>query len=387
MKKILILILVIVLSLIPTAPAFPADELIYETFDSWKNPFVAEGWSAVSVGGWGGEFNQIYDAAQVIEIGAGDSVYYNSIYRDFKVEPGKLYGFTFRFKGPFRAVKAWLQFDDKDGNVLETHGGSEGQGWKGFGPTVGGLYEGRFQVKEWWPTVYPLKAPAGADHTRIIFQVEAGAEKRQIYIRNVNFGEYILRGYTGVGAPDYGLWAGPGPSILRNTDWAGAAVASGWNGYKVGAARGDYGFAPVGGSSQGISCGGNSFEENKHIYRDFRVTAGVKYRLSVDVISNSTNFLGTRDPSPVRIWVQYNGPGYIQNPMGYGDTVLSTHGIDGKQAGVKMDEWTTVTVPGPNGEPYTVAPSGANRARVILQVMGGTGGGTIFDNVSFTRVD
>lgn len=167
-----------------------------------------------------------------------------------------------------------------------------------------------------------------------------------------------------------------GPFINRNTEFSGG-INNQFGTFTFGKLAGEYNIKPVAGSSQGVSAGG-TFADFKSLYKDLKVTPGQKYKLSLDVISNSTNESGTRTPSPVRVWVQYDDKD---------GRVLSTHGIDGTQAGIKDNEWTTVTVPGSGGTPYTIAPVGTDHARIILQVMGGTGGGTVFDNVSFTRTD
>jgi len=385
MKKILILILAIVFCFASITPIFPADELIYETFDNWKNPYVAEGWKTHSVGGWGGEYNQIYEAAQRIECGLGESTYYRSIYKDFRVVGGKSYAVRFRYAAysfsangyslpqmtwPARWY-AWLQFYDAqdrilrtEGNLVEAHGGGYRYEW--YLPSQWSS-EG-FGYWKWWAAT----APSGSSRMRLVFQAGPGDV---VVVGNVVL--YEAHPTTDQWGRSYYTYEKiEGPFIGRNTEFS-RGVNQAFGAYTFGNLTGDYKVEPTGGSSQGISSGG-TFNDYKSVYRDLKVTPGQKYKLSVDVISNSTNEKGTRAPSPVRIWIQYDDKD---------GRVLSTHGIDGAQAGIKMDEWTTVTVPGPSGEPYTIAPAGTDHARIILQVMGGTGGGTIFDNVSFARYE
>jgi len=120
-KRILLIVVVLSLCLLQAPSAFPADELIYETFDNWTNPYVAEGWTAVSVGGWGWEFNQIYEAAQEMTCGTGESVYYRRIYKDFDVVPGKEYAVKFKYVSTDKWY-AWLQFYDAQNRLLYTAG-------------------------------------------------------------------------------------------------------------------------------------------------------------------------------------------------------------------------------------------------------------------------
>lgn len=416
MKKILILIFAITLCLIPTAPAFSADELIYETFDNWKNPNVAESWKTHSVGGWGGEYNQIYEAAQRMECGLGESTYYRSIYKDFRVTPGKSYAVRFTYESYSFSVGgpptptlvwpstwyAWLQFYDAQDRLLHTEGNQvvsyEGgkREWHLPSRSIATTYWGG-EIGVWGAAT----APAGSSRVRLVFQAGPGDH---VIVQNVILYEAHLTtdksgaNYYTYGVRDPGIagryqwyqWLSQimagvnyytyekidGPFINRNTEFS-RGVNQVFGAYTFGNLSGEYKIWPIGGSSQGISSGG-TFNDYKSVYRDLRVTPGQKYKLSVDVISNSTSENGARAPSPVRIWVQYDDKD---------GRVLSTHGIDVTQAGIKDNEWTTVTVLGPRGEPHTVAPPGTDHARIILQVMGGTGGGTIFDNVSFTRYE
>jgi hypothetical protein len=386
MRKLLILLVLISLWVLQATLA-TADDLIFDTFDDWKNPNVANGWASHNVGGWGGEFNQIYDAAQEMTCGPGETSYYRSIYKDFAVTGGTTYSVTFDYVGS-ATFKGWLQFYDAQNQLLFTAGSEvpQNSGVSPNKPATGflGGYVPAYWVsgggsRTYW-TRGTATAPAGATRMRLVFQAYGG---RAVAMRNV----VLHEAHQAVDAYGNAYWTYEkiaGPFINRNTEFS-QGINQQLGVYTFGNLSGEYKLRPAGGSSQGMSSGG-TFNDYRSIYRDLKVTPGVKYKVTVDVISNSTNETGTRTPSPVRIWLQYNGLRLEINNR-YVDTVLSTHGIDGTQAGIKDNEWTTVTVPGDGNAPYTVAPEGATRARIVLQVMGGTGGGTIFDNVSLTRYE
>jgi len=366
MRKFLIPAIVISFLLLQTALAM-ADDLIFDTFDDWKNPNVANGWASHNVGGWGGEFNQIYEAAQEMTCGPGESAYYRSVYKDFAVSQGKVYSVTFDYLS-LSEWYAWLQFYDVQNQLLLTAGNLiPARSYFQTGFQKG--YVPGYMVEYNPPSYIPYlaqgtaTAPDGATRMRVVFQAHAGDS---IAMLNVVLHEARQATYEKIA----------GPFVNRNTEFF-QGVNQQFGTHTFGNLQGEYKIRPTGGSSQGISSGG-TFNDYRSIYRDLRVTPGVKYKVTVDVISNSTNETGTRTPSPVRIWLQYDD---------VKGNVLSTHGIDGVQAGIKDNEWTTVTIPGSNKEPYTMAPSGTDHARIILQVMGGTGGGTIFDNVSLTRYE
>lgn len=375
MKRILskagFVLLVALMQLLSLPFTATADQpIFFETFDNWRNPFVAEGWATHSVGGRGRGYNQVYEAAQEMTTGPGDVNYYRSIYKDFEVEPGKEYSVSYDYRG--FGLRAWIQIYDGQ-NQLSTSAKGLTQSFPSIFTTQHvPNYLTRFgHVDTLIQTA--IAAPAGARRMRLVFQAEPNSV---VHLRNVilqlaenpTFDQWGNKFYT------YRTLAGP--FINRNTEFSGG-VNTQFGVFMFGNLPGEYAIKPTGGSSQGISAGG-TFADFRSIYKDLKVTPGQKYKLSVDVISNSTNESGTRVPSPVRIWVQYDDKD---------GRVLSTHGIDGMQAGIKGDTWTTATVPGPAGESYTIAPSGANHARIILQVMGGTGGGTVFDSLSLTQVD
>lgn len=352
-----VVLLLAAMRLLQSTSIASADQPIFsENFDNWKNPFVAEGWSTHSVGHPGGGYNQIYEAAQEMTTGPGEVNYYRSIYKDFGAQPGEIYSVAFNFipggKSWLDGEPVWLQFYDENNRLLHTS------------VKLLGMRTDIF-VPGYWAS----QAPIGAKRMRLVFQThpEGALVVWDVVLYKVRLGE------SGIGN-SYERVAGP--YINRNTEFFQGVNAE-FGSFTFGRLAGEYKLRAVAGSSQGVSCGG-TFENYRMLYRDLKVTPGQRNKLSVDVLSNSTNEAGTRTPSPVRVWVQYDDKS---------GRVLATHGIDGGQAGIKDDVWTTMTVPGPRGEPHTEAPVGADHARIILQVMGGTGGGTLFDNVSFTRVD
>jgi hypothetical protein len=382
-KKTLVFLFVAVFCFASIIPAFSADELIYETFDNWTNPNVAEGWKTNSVGGWGGEFNQIYEAAQEMTTGPGDTTYFRSIYKDFEVEPDKEYSISYEYKN-WNTPKVWLQFYNEQNQLLLS-----------VTSPVSTVLQNSIIVftKQYIPNKMvryvsedtlvqnAVKAPSGAKRMRLVFQAfpDSIVQGSILQIKNVVLHEAsnptFVDQWTGT---QYTYQKIQGPFINRNTEFSGG-INNQVGTFTLGNLAGEYNIKPIAGSSQGISCAGDTETNYKMIYKDVTVTPQTKYRLNVDVVSNSSNlFDTTMRPSPVRIWVQYD------TARG---NILATHGIGGDEAAIRSDVWTTVTVPGPNKEPYTIAPSGADHARIILQVMGGTGGGTIFDNVSFTRYE
>ncbi|MBI4743692.1 MAG: hypothetical protein HY776_02555 [Actinobacteria bacterium] len=146
-------------------------------------------------------------------------------------------------------------------------------------------------------------------------------------------------------------------------NWTSSEVAKDWIKSSQGSIWGGQ-YNQIYAAGQGISCGGNG-TNYKSVYRDIPVTAGVAYYTTVEAISNSTNVLGIRDGSYVKMWIQFNGI--------LGNT-LATYGTTGINLSDRY--FSQLRVDG-------TAPIGATSARVILQVMGGTGGGTVFTNFNF----
>lgn len=306
-----------------------------EFFENWANPFVVAGWKTRSVGGWGGEYSQIYGGAQGIAVQFGAPDGYGSIYRDLKVTAGKHYVLVFSYTSVDSGSKprAWIQFYDVNGNVLKTHGTNE--------PLTEFSPNGQRGYVE---TDLP---PSGTDHARVIFQVLGNTTPRGTSFMDVKLYEGTSR------IPDWrridiGLFLEgviqeyaliEGPFLVRNTEWKSPTEPPiGWAFHST-SPNARYYFQPTAGSGQGISVGGTA-NDYKSVYRDIGVIPGIRYVASAYAISNSTNERGEVDPSVVRFWVQY------------ADTsgrILSTHGISGAQAGIKTNEWKEMLIRGPGG--------------------------------------
>lgn len=354
MKKIAILILCFLLSLITTMgyAAAPYED----NFESWVNPYVADSWTSSEFGGGPGDINHIYDSGQGISCG-GDGTNYKSIYQDVSVSPGHSYKVSvwaisnaMNADGQVDAsyVRLWVQYDKEDGTVISTHGQS--------GTQVPGAVEGTTEtlLGATWKKMYLTSvAPTGSHHARIVLQVIGGKGGGAVF-RGLNFLDVSNGSEKRV----------IGESLVRNTEWRNG-VAAAWVVYSYGGGPGDYNLRITGGSAQGISCGGNG-TNFKQIYRDFEVTAGTKYTEKIDVISNSTNSAGAWDASYVKFYLQF---------LDEDGNVLETHINDGAALEVSDLYYKTI-------EPFkdVLAPEKAVKARVILRVYGGTGGGTVFDN-------
>lgn len=145
--------------------------------------------------------------------------------------------------------------------------------------------------------------------------------------------------------------------------WTNQEVAKDWNKSLYGSIWGGE-FNQIYYAGQGISCGGNG-TNYKSVYRDITVSPGTTYLATVEAMSNSTNVSGIRDGSYVRMFIQYDD---------INGNVLSAHAT----AGTNLSDgyFSEMRAEG-------TAPAGAHHARVTLQVMGGTGGGTVFTNFNF----
>lgn len=163
------------------------------------------------------------------------------------------------------------------------------------------------------------------------------------------------------------LLIGPAQATYLDTfdNWTNPEVAKDWSRSSYGSIWGGQ-YNQIYAAGQGISCGGNG-TNYKSIYRDILVSSGVTYYATVEAISNSTNVLGVRDGSYVRMWIQFDDV--------YGN-VLTTHGTTGDTLSDRY--FSQLRVEG-------TAPAGTHHARVVLQVMGGTGGGTVFTNFNFYK--
>lgn len=354
MKKMSILILC--LSLILAATTGWAAVPYEDNFESWANPNVADGWTSSEFGGGPGDINHIYDSGQGISCG-GDGTNYKSVYRDVAVSAGHSYKVSvWAISNAMNATgqtdpsygRLWVQYDKEDGTVISTYGQS--------GTQVPGAVEGTTETllgATWKKMYFTSVAPTGSHHARIVVQVLGGKGGGAVF-RGLNFSD------ASEGAEKRVI----GESFVRNTEWRNG-VATGWTAYSSGGGPGDYNLRITGGSAQGVSCGGNGINF-KQVYRDFEVTAGGKYTEKVDVISNSTNTVGAWDPSYVKFYLQF---------LDDKGNVLATNTNDGATLGVSDLAYKTV-------EPFkdVVAPEKTVKARVILRVYGGTGGGTVFDN-------
>ncbi len=356
MKRLSILILCLLFSLSATVTygAVPYED----NFESWVNPYVADSWTSSEFGGGPGDINHIYDSGQGISCG-GDGANYKSIYRDVAVSQGYSYKISVwaisnamntEGKVDSSYVRMWVQYDREDGTVISTHGQS--------GTQVPGAVEGTTEelLGSTWKKMYFISvAPAGSHHARIVLQVLGGKG-----------GGAVFRGLNFFDVSDGTEKRVIGESFVRNTEWRNG-VALAWTAYSSGGGPGDYNLRVTGGSAQGISCGGNG-TNFKQIYRDFEVAAGEKYSEKIDVVSNSTNAAGAWDPSYVKFYLQF---------LDDQGSVLETHTNDGATLGISDLYYKTV-------EPFkdVLAPEKTVKARVILRVYGGNGGGTVFDNFS-----
>jgi hypothetical protein len=354
MRKLSILILCFLLSLATTVgyAAVPYED----NFESWANPNVADGWTASEFGGGPGDINHIYDSGQGISSG-GDGTNYRSVYRDVTVSVGHSYKVSvWAISNAMNAtgqvdpsyVRVWVQYDKEDGTVISTHGQS--------GTQVPGAVAGTTEslLGATWKNMYLTSvAPTGSHHARVILQLLGGKG-----------GGAVFRGLNFLDVTEATEKRMIGESFVRNTEWRNG-VAQAWTAYTSGGGPGDYNLRITGGSAQGVSCGGNG-TNFKQVYHDFEVAAGGKYTEKIDVISNSTNTVGAEDHSYVKFYLQF---------LDDKGNVLATHMNDGATLGISDLVYKTV-------EPFkdVVAPEKTVKARVILRVQGGTGGGTVFDN-------
>jgi hypothetical protein len=334
-----------------------------DSFESWANPNVADGWTASEFGGGPGDVNHIYDSGQGMSSG-GDGTNYRSIYRDVTVSVGRSYKVSvWAISNAMSTagqvdpgyVRLWVQYDREDGTVIGTHGQS--------GTQVPGAVAGTTEslLGATWKNMYfSSVAPTGSHHARVIVQVLGGKG-----------GGAVFRGLNFLDVTETTEKRMIGDSFVRNTEWTEArfsqerGVALGWTAYWFGADTGDYNLRITGGSAQGVSCGGNG-TNFKQVYRDLDVAAGGKYSGTIDVISNSTNTVGAVDPTYVKFYLQF---------LDDKGSVLTTQSSDGATLGISDLVYKTV-------EPFkdVTAPEKTVKARVILRVQGGTGGGTVFDN-------
>lgn len=380
--RFLILTLLITGSLPALMPASGlAQTEVRDSFESWRNPSVANGWTSFSYGGGGGEYNQVYETGQGISCG-GDGSNFKSVYRDVPVVPGHTYQFLVSaISNSSNAagardpsyVRFWVQFDDAAGNVLDTFGTDGNSSYRQPTSNVPPTY-GLDETD--WSTMFlnDLTAPTGSSQARVVLQVMGGTGGGTVFrdVRIINKTVGGLETLGGLVAPEM---------LVRNTEWApNSPVAIGWGSYSYGGGPGDYELRIAGGSSQGISCSGEGLNY-KQIYRDVDVNPGATYEAYVSAISNSANTAGVRDPSYVSMYVQFmDAAGNVPATYTRSGAEEIEKGVSGVPGGTVNDTvWKTISI-----RPMT-APKGTSRARVILRVNGGTGGGTVFDDFRFRR--
>lgn len=355
MKKILVLGLVILffLMMLSSSLAVTVPFTWYDFFESWTNPNVANNWTAENVGGGGGGTDQIYDAGQGISV-QGNGTNYMEVYRDITARAPYFYYFTVEAMSNSKNtagqvdgtyVRFFIQFMDANNNVLATS------------------YEnGRNLVSTTYRTVKVHGyAPSGTTKARAILRVVGGTGGQTIF-KNFNFYEQpYMESTTGVTLL-------VGENLTRSNGWINSNVAQGWGSQSYGNPTGEFTKVAVGGSSQGISCSGDG-TNYRQVSRTYAAEAGYSYEAAVDAISNSMNKDGVVDPSYVVVYMQF---------LDSVDTVLATHQMTGKQAGIRPAEMKRIRV-------QAVSPARTSKVRVIMRVFGGTGGGTVFDNFSLTQ--
>lgn len=148
--------------------------------------------------------------------------------------------------------------------------------------------------------------------------------------------------------------------------WTNPEVAVNWQKSVNGKVSGGE-FNQIYAAGQGISCGGDG-SNFKSVYRDIAVTPGVFYMAQVLAMANCVNASGLGDNGNVRIWMQFDAAN---------GSVLATHGATGARV-IPQDTFNYLDV-------SATAPAGADHARVILQVLGGSGGGAVFTNFTLYK--
>lgn len=323
-------------------------------FENWSNAEIAKNWSKTISGDIsGGEFNQIHSAGQGVSCG-GNGINYKSVYRDIPVTAGQTYYGTVEAMsnstntagnrdGSY--VRMWIQFDQSDGRVISTNGTT--------GLNLSDRYYSEMKVEG--------TAPAGTHHARVILQVMGGTGGGTVF---TNFNFYRKDSATAATKV-------AGPDFIRNTEWLNRSnIQQLWTMASEGGGPGDYVMRPTSGSSQGISVGGvkGSYRE---IFRtfdlaDYRVEGAAKTTLTVDVTSNAKNQSGATDATLVEIYLQFLD--------GNDKAIGSPLKADGSQFGVGSQDAVKMKI-------ESVKPDGAKKAQIMLRVLGGTGGGAVFDDL------
>lgn len=355
-KRILVLFTALVLLVFSIGQAQAA---FVDGFENWTNPELAKDWNKSLHGSvWGGQWNQIYYAGQGISCG-GDGTNFKSVYRDISVTPGLTYRATVEAMSNSTNVQGirdgsyvriWIQFDDANGNVLAPHGA-----------TGAHLSDRFFSLMSAEGT-----APVGTHHARVILQVMGGTGGGTVF---TNFNFYRVDSPTSTTRVS-------GPDFIRNTEWLGGSnVQQLWTAFSSGGGPGDYVLRPTSGSSQGISIGGGA-GSYREIYRTFNIASyrspgATTNRASVYVTSNATNQSGVKDPSVVEMHIQFFDD--------IGRLVLGGTSVNGAQFGVNSQDPVKMTVEAPT-------PSGATKVTVALRVLGGTGGGAVFDDFNLVTM-
>lgn len=348
MKKILI---ITALTIFLLGMATQAQAAFLDGFENWTNPELAVNWNK-SVHGyiWGGEFNQVYNAGQGVSCG-GNSVNYKSVYRDVAITAGEGYYATVEAMsnstntlgirdGSY--VRLWMQFNDSSGRLIAPHGTT--------GTNLSDKYFSEMRVDG--------TAPAGSSTARIILQVMGGTGGGTVFT-NFNMYKIASSGSIKVAGPDF----------IRNTEWLNKShIQQLWTAYSEGGGPGDYEMRATSGSSQGISCGGNS-GGYRDFYRTFDIASykspnATTNEATVSVTSNALNQNGVKDADQVEMYIQF---------LDSSNRLVGTASAKGSQFGVNSQDAVKMKVSG-------ATPNGATKILVIMRVLAGTGGGAVFDN-------
>lgn len=345
-KRLLIVAVMVLMMALLTGTAY-ADTVIDEPFETWTNANVASGWTGGNLGGTG-EWNQIYAAGLAISCG-GDGTNYKEVYREMTAREPYFYWARVdtisNAKNTLNVVdgsvvKMYLEFYDASGRLLAN-----------FFDDGSDTNESTYVTLEASGT-----APAGTTKAKVVLRVMGGGGGGAVF-KNFNF-------YEMVAANDPNAVLTVGQNMTRSTEWlAGSNICQGWTAVEHGGGAGDIKMRAVGGSVQGISCGGTS-ANFRDISREFTASSGFAYSASVEVVSSSQNSSGVLDPSVIVQYIEFRDAS---------GQVLATFQSPGNQYDIRPAQTATLMTNG-------TSPIGTAKCKVTLRVFGGSGGGTVFDS-------